>query len=195
MSGTIEVETLLRAYQAGLFPMAEVDEHGGELIRWYSPDPRGVIPLDGFHIPRSLKRALKKGGHEIRIDTDFPAVIAACADRSETWISPGLLASYVRLHELGWAHSIECWDAGELAGGLYGVAMGGAFFGESMFSKRTGASKAALVYLVAHLKARGFVLLDTQWSHPHLEQFGCIEIPRGQYLRQLDAALQVEGSF
>jgi leucyl/phenylalanyl-tRNA--protein transferase len=195
MSGTIEVATLLRAYQVGLFPMAEVDEHGAELIRWYSPDPRGVIPLGGFHIPRSLKRAMKNGGHEIRIDSDFPAVIAGCADRSETWISPGLLASYVSLHELGWAHSIECWDAGELAGGWYGVALGGAFFGESMFSKRTGASKAALVHLVAHLKARGFVLLDTQWSNPHLEQFGCIEIPRGQYLRELDAALQVEGRF
>lgn len=195
MKEAIEVDMLLRSYQAGLFPMADIGEDGGEVVRWYSPDPRGVIPLDGFHIPRSLRRVLGKGGYEIRIDTAFPAVIAACADRSETWISPGLLASYVRLHELGWAHSIECWDAGELTGGLYGVAIGGAFFGESMFSKRTGASKAALVHLVAQLKARGFVLLDTQWSNPHLDQFGCIEIPREQYLRELDAALQVAVRF
>ncbi len=195
MSGTIEAGTLLRAYRAGLFPMVEMLEDATELVRWYSPDPRGVIPLDRFHIPRSLKRSLRKSGHEIRLNSDFPAVITACADRAETWISPGLLASYVCLHEMGWAHSVECWDGGELAGGLYGVAIGAAFFGESMFSKRTGASKAALVHLVSHLRERGFFLLDTQWSNPHLEQFGCIEIPRGQYLQELEIALQVAAQF
>jgi len=186
---------LLQAYQMGLFPMADEDESGKEQLGWYAPDPRGVIPLDEFHIPHGLKRALKKGEYEIRMDTVFPSVIEMCADRTETWISSGIQASYIRLHESGWAHSVESWYEGELVGGLYGVSIGGAFFGESMFSKRTDASKVALVHLVAHLKERGFVLLDTQWSNSHLEQFGCIEIPRDQYMAELECALQAEVKF
>ena len=194
-SETIEPEMLLQAYQRGLFPMAETDESGNECISWYAPDPRGVIPLDGFHIPRGMKRILKKEEYEIQMDTDFPAVIAGCADRAETWISHGIQASYFHLHELGWAHSVETWYREELVGGLYGVAIGGAFFGESMFSRRTDASKVALVHLVTHLRANGFVLLDTQWLNPHLEQFGCIEISRERYMKELAAALQAEGRF
>ncbi len=194
-SEKIEPDTLLRGYQMGLFPMADSDESGDEGIAWYAPDPRGVIPLDGFHIPHGLKRVLRKKEYEIRMDTVFSDVIAACAERAETWISPGIRASYIRLHDLGWAHSVESWFEGELAGGLYGVAIGGAFFGESMFSRRTEASKVALVHLVAHLKASGFVLLDIQWVNPHLEQFGCIEISRDQYMEALESAVQVEARF
>ncbi len=195
MSGKIDADTLLRAYQMGLFPMADVDESGDEQISWYAPDPRGVIPLDKFHIPRGLKRALKKEEYEIRMDTAFAAVIEKCADREETWISCGIRASYSRLFDLGWAHSVESWYEGNLLGGLYGVAIGGAFFGESMFNQRTDASKVALVHLVRHLKAKGFVLLDTQWTNPHLEQFGCIEISREQYAKELVVALQTEAQF
>lgn len=195
MSGEIDADTLLRAYQMGVFPMADVDDSGREQIDWYAPDPRGVIPLDKFHIPRGLKRALKKNEYEIRMDTAFPTVIQNCADREETWISAGIRTSYSRLFDSGWAHSVESWYDGSLAGGLYGVAIGGAFFGESMFTQRTDASKVALVHLVNHLRARGFVLLDTQWSNPHLVQFGCIEISREQYTEELTAALQLDTQF
>ncbi len=195
MSGEIDADTLLRAYQMGVFPMADVDESGKEQIDWYAPDPRGVIPLDDFHVPRGLKRALKKNEYEIRMDTAFPAVIQNCAEREETWISAGIRTSYSRLFDSGWAHSVESWYEGSLVGGLYGVAIGGAFFGESMFTQRTDASKVALVHLVDHLKARGFVLLDTQWSNPHLVQFGCIEISREQYAEELAAALQLDVRF
>jgi len=194
-SEKIESEMLLQAYQMGLFPMANLNEAGDEQIEWYAPDPRGVIPLDGFHIPHGLKRAIKKGEYELREDTDFLRVIENCADREETWISSGIKECYCHLHELGWAHSVESWFDGELVGGLYGVAIGGAFFGESMFSQRTDASKVALVYLVERLKAKGFVLLDTQWLNPHLKQFGCIEIPREQYMDELELALLVEAKF
>ncbi len=194
-SNKIEPEMLIQAYQMGLFPMADEDEAGDEQIGWYAPDPRGVIPLDEFHIPHGLKRALKKGEYEIRMDTVFPSVIEMCADRTETWISSGIRASYIRLHELGWAHSVESWYEGGLVGGLYGVSIGGVFFGESMFSRRTDASKVALVHLVEHLKEKGFLLLDTQWLNSHLEQFGCIEIPRDQYMEELGSALQVEAKF
>lgn len=194
-SETIEPEMLLQAYQMGLFPMADVDESGKEQIGWYAPDPRGVIPLDGFHIPRGLKRALKKEEYEIRMDTAFPNVIEKCADRTETWISSGIQESYIRLSELGCAHSVESWYEEELVGGLYGVSIRGAFFGESMFSLRTDASKIALVHLVAHLKEKNFLLLDTQWINPHLEQFGCIEIPRDQYMELLSSALQTDTQF
>ena len=166
-SEKIEPEMLLQAYQMGLFPMADEDDSGEEQIGWYAPDPRGVIPLDGFHLPHGLKRVLKKEDYEIRMNTVFSTVIESCADRQETWISSGIQASYLALHKLGWAHSVESWYQGELVGGLYGVAIGGAFFGESMFSHRTDASKVALVHLVEHLKAKDFILLDTQW-HSHL---------------------------
>lgn len=194
-SKKIEPEMLLQAYQMGLFPMADEDESGEEQIGWYSPDPRGVIPLDAFHIPHGLKRALKKEEYEIRMDTAFSTVIEKCADRMETWISSGIQETYIRLYELGWAHSVESWYEGALVGGLYGVSIGGVFFGESMFSRRTDASKVALVHLVAHLNTKGFVLLDTQWLNSHLKQFGCIEIPRDQYMAELGSALQIEGKF
>jgi leucyl/phenylalanyl-tRNA--protein transferase len=170
----------------------------GGAIRWFSPDPRGVIPLESFHVPARLARVVRRGAFEIRIDTAFAAVIRACAeaerDRDDpgTWISAEIVDSYVALHDLGFAHSVEAWRAGRLAGGLYGVALGGAFFGESMFHRETDASKIALVALVDRLRACGYVLLDTQWVTPHLEQFGAVEIPRAEYLRRLHAALAVQ---
>ena len=187
----IDPEFLLKAYQLGVFPMAM---HDGE-ISWFSPDPRGVIPLDTFHIPHGLKRALRKKPYEIRFDTAFREVMAGCADRDSTWIDDTITASYCELHETGFAHSVEAWKDGELVGGLYGVSICGAFFGESMFSRATDASKIGLVHLVERLNERGFLLLDTQWSTPHLEQFGCEEIPRSRYLKMLEDALDLEVSF
>lgn len=164
-------------------------------IAWFSPDPRGVIPLEDFHVPHGLKRSLREERFEVRMDTAFGDVILGCADRSETWISDEVVKSYRELHELGYAHSVEAWRDGKLLGGLYGVSIGGAFFGESMFSYETDASKVALVALVHHLLEQGFILLDTQWSNRHLEQFGCVEIPREEYMRQLEAALLLEVDF
>jgi len=187
----IEPEFLLKAYQLGIFPMAM---HDGE-IAWFSPDPRGVLPLDRFHIPHGLKRTLKKNPFEIRINTAFEEVMRGCADRDSTWIDDSILRSYCRLHEMGHAHSVETWSGGNLVGGLYGVAVGGAFFGESMFSRASDASKVALVRLVERLREREFQLLDTQWTTPHLERFGCTEISRSEYMRRLEAALRVETSF
>jgi leucyl/phenylalanyl-tRNA--protein transferase len=186
--------TLIEAYASGWFPMAVA---AGE-IRWYSPDPRGVIPLDTFHVPRRLARALRGGPFEIRVDTAFRDVIVACSKREDAdgnWIDQEIIDSYVNLHELGHAHSVEAWQDGALAGGLYGVAIGGAFFGESMFHHAADASKAALVTLVDRLRSRGFTLLDTQWVTDHLLQFGAIEISRRRYLRLLDQALKVETAF
>lgn len=167
-------------------------------IRWYSPDPRGIIPLETFHVPRRLSRALRGGRFEIRVDTAFRDVIVACSERPDddgNWIDQEIIDSYCHLHALGHAHSVEAWRDGALAGGLYGVAIGGAFFGESMFHRVPDASKAALVALVARLRARGFTLLDTQWVTDHLLQFGAIEIPRRRYLRLLDQALKVNTTF
>jgi leucyl/phenylalanyl-tRNA--protein transferase len=166
-------------------------------IRWYSPNPRGIIPLDRFHMPRRLARVMRQGRFEIRVDTAFRRVIEACAaDREEgTWISDEIVESYCALHEHGFAHAIEAWADGRLAGGLYGVALGGAFFGESMFHHVTDASKVALAALVDRLRARGYVLLDVQWVTPHLETFGAIEIPRRGYLRLLEEALAIERTF
>jgi leucyl/phenylalanyl-tRNA--protein transferase len=197
MPGRIPGELLLTAYAAGWFPMAV---EGGE-IRWFSPDPRGVLPLDEFHVPTRLVRVIRSGRFELRFDTAFENVIRACAeaerDREDpgTWISDDIIDSYVALHDAGVAHSVEVWRAGQLVGGLYGVALRGAFFGESMFHRETDASKVALHALVERLRARGFVLLDTQWVTPHLEQFGAIEIPRDEYIARLHAALEVETSF
>jgi leucyl/phenylalanyl-tRNA--protein transferase len=188
---------LVSAYSSGWFPMA-VD--GGE-VRWYSPDPRGVIPLDGFHLPSRLARVVRGGRFRVEIDRRFEDVMRACAEteRKEedagTWISDEILASYVELHRLGLAHSVETWLDDRLAGGLYGVAIGGAFFGESMFHYVTDASKVALASLVERLRTRGFRLLDVQWVTPHLEQFGAIEIPRARYLKQLEEALAVKAEF
>ena len=190
--GYIRPAVLVAAYRSGMFPMA-MDNRGD--IAWFSPDPRGIIPLDGLHIPHGLKRALRKKPFEIRFDTALPEVIDGCGDRATTWISPEIKRSYVKLHELGYAHSVECWDEDGLAGGLYGIAIGGAFFGESMFSRKPEASKIALVYLVERLNEKNFELLDTQWSTSHLETLGCIEVPRYEYMARLEKALLVKTSF
>jgi leucyl/phenylalanyl-tRNA---protein transferase len=189
----ITPETILNAYAQGAFPMA--DEVG--VIRWYTADPRGVLPLDKFYQPRSLKQVVKRGKFEIRINSDFKGVMQGCrANREEgTWISAELIELYIRLHEMGFAHSVECWHEGKLAGGLYGVAMGGVFFGESMFHYVTDASKVALVALVQRLRERHFELLDTQAVTSHLKRFGAIEIPARQYLAKLHATLTLQRTF
>jgi leucyl/phenylalanyl-tRNA---protein transferase len=178
--------TLLAAYRSALFPMPVE----GGLLAWWSPDPRGVIPLDGLRVSRSLRRSL--GRFRVTVDQDFPSVIAACADpaRPHGWIDEDMQAAYLRLHELGWAHSLEAWAGDELAGGLYGVAIGGLFAGESMFHRRSDASKVALVHLVGHLTAGGATLLDVQWTTPHLVSLGAVDIPRAEYQRRLHAALE-----
>jgi len=191
----LEPELLLGAYSQGIFPMA-MNKRGD--IGWFSPDPRAIIPLDDrFHVPHGLRRALKKCRFTVTLNRDFPAVIRACATtrKDGNWISEEIIASYCRLHELGFAHSVETRLEDELVGGLYGVAIGGAFFGESMFHRATDASKVALVVLVERLRDRGFTLLDTQWQTPHLTQFGTCEIPRKDYLRQLRAALALDCRF
>lgn len=186
---------LLNAYSQGIFPMA--DEDG--TIYWYDPDPRAILPLESFHIPRSLARRMRKGGFEIRVDTAFRAVITACAqpspERETTWISPEIIEAYCELHELGFAHSVETWIAGQLAGGLYGVSLGGLFAGESMFSRITDSSKIALVYLVERLRQGGFELLDIQFMTEHLRRFGAIEISRQEYKARLARALPVWAQF
>jgi leucyl/phenylalanyl-tRNA--protein transferase len=185
----IPPHVLLGAYTEGVFPMAEEGE-----VLWFSPLMRGMIPLDDkFHIPHGLERRLKNNPFEIRIDTAFRQVMESCGQREETWIDPVIIDSYCELHDLGFAHSVECWDEEGLQGGLYGVSLGKAFFGESMFSKKTDASKVALVHLVEWLRRRGVVLLDTQWMTDHLRQFGGVEIPREEYLKLLDEALQGMG--
>jgi leucyl/phenylalanyl-tRNA--protein transferase len=190
----IPADALLSAYASGWFPMAIAP---GE-IRWYSPNPRGIIPLDTFHVPSRLRRTLRQGRFEIRVDTDFAAVIAACAERPDAdgnWIDREIIESYCALHAAGFAHSIEAWHEGQLAGGLYGVSLRGAFFGESMFHHVADASKVALVALVERLRTRGFSLLDTQWTTDHLVQFGAIDIPRRRYLRLLEEALALQVEF
>jgi leucyl/phenylalanyl-tRNA--protein transferase len=190
----IEADALLSAYSSGWFPMAVAP---GE-IRWYSPDPRGIIPLDTFHVSRRLARTVRASRFEIRVDTSFRAVIQACAAREDSdgdWIDAEIVESYCALHARGFAHSVETWQDGVLVGGLYGVALRGAFFGESMFHRVTDASKAALAALVDRLRARGYSLLDTQWVTGHLAQFGAIEIPRRRYLKMLDDSLKIDASF
>ena len=185
----IPPHVLLGAYTEGVFPMAEEGE-----ILWFSPLQRGVIPLDEkFHIPHGLARSLKREPYELRIDTAFREVMEQCGRREETWIDPVIVDSYCQLHELGFAHSVECWDEDGLQGGLYGVAIGNVFFGESMFSKKADASKIALVHLVEWLRGRGAMLLDTQWMTDHLRQFGGVEVPREEYLKLLDEALREMG--
>jgi leucyl/phenylalanyl-tRNA--protein transferase len=190
----LDLDLLLSAYATGWFPMAVAPG----VIRWYSPNPRGIIPLDTFHVPKRLARIVRSGAFEIRIDTAFDAVMRACAERREpegTWIDDEILESYCALHDAGHAHSVEAWQDERLVGGLYGVALGGAFFGESMFHRVADASKVALAALVERLRARGFVLLDTQWVTGHLAQFGACEIPRRRYLTLLKQALAVNASF
>jgi leucyl/phenylalanyl-tRNA--protein transferase len=190
----LDPQTLLSAYSQGIFPMA--DRNG--VIKWYSADPRGILPLDAFHVPHTLAQLIRNGkGFEVRINHDFTATMTACreARADGTWINTKLIKAYTQLHEMGFAHSVETWWDGELAGGLYGVSLGGAFFGESMFHRRRDASKIALVALVNRLRERGFVLLDTQASTSHLRRFGCIEIPAEDYLKRLDAAMKIECEF
>ena len=193
----IPVDLLVSAYASGWFPMA--DDRGE--VRWYSPDPRGIIPLDGFHVPSRLARVVRRGTFKIEIDRAFGEVIRACADAERdpddpgSWISQEIIESYCALHDAGVAHSVEAWHEGRLAGGLYGVALGGAFFGESMFHRVTDASKVALVALIERLRSRGYVLLDTQWTTDHLRQFGAVEIPRRRYLKLLAESLELACAF
>lgn len=193
----LDPQSLLLAYSQGAFPMTDRDG----VTRWYTADPRGVIPLDRFHIPKSLRPVLNrptdKGGFEIRINHDFHAVMRACMKTRPdgSWISEQLIGAYVLLHDLGFAHSVEAWKNGQLAGGLYGVSLGGAFFGESMFHYERDASKVALVHLVRRLNERGFELLDTQSCTPHLARFGCIQIPARRYLALLEKALEKTCQF
>ena len=187
----IDPELLLQGYRLGVFPMAMEDDS----IQWFSPDPRAILPLEDFHVPHALRRLVRKKVFGTTIDNAFSKVIEACAKREDTWINLEIIESYTRLHEVGCAHSVEAWKEGRLAGGLYGVAVGGAFFGESMFHHVTDASKIALVALVEHLRARKFALLDTQWLTPHLQQFGGIEISRNQYLRLLQRAVDLPREF
>jgi leucyl/phenylalanyl-tRNA--protein transferase len=188
----IPVDLVLQAYQQGWFPMGDDRVPG---IEWYSPDPRGIVPLDTFHAPARLQRVVRSGKFEVRIDQAFPEVIASCAQRGETWITEEIAGTYLELYRLGFAHSVEAWHEGALAGGLYGVSLGGAFFGESMFHRVTDASKVALHGLVERMRERGYTLLDTQWVTPHLRQFGATEIPRSRYLRLLHRALGKPCSF
>jgi leucyl/phenylalanyl-tRNA---protein transferase len=178
---------LLRAYAMGIFPMAQ--SRDDPEVHWVDPRRRGVLPLDGFHISRSLARHIRRGGYQARVDTAFADVVTACADRDETWINATIYGLYLDLHRAGHAHSQEIWRDGRLVGGVYGVHLGRAFFGESMFSAETDGSKLTLAHLVARLRAGGFVLFDTQFLTPHLASLGAVEIPRAAYHRQLAAAL------
>ncbi len=187
----ISPNILLGAYSMGYFPMADDQAH----ISWYSPDPRAVIPLDGYNVPRSTKRLIARHIFRIEIDMNFDAVIRGCANRSETWINEEIIESYAELHRLGFAHSVESVDQDGLAGGLYGVALGTAFFGESMFSLRSGASKVALAFLMKHLSDNGFTLLDTQYITPHLKTFGATEIPKKKYIQVLHEAMTKKSMF
>ena len=192
-TGSISPELLIYAYSTGVFPMAEHREDA--CVVWIEPEKRGILPLDGFHVSRSLRRVINKGVFEIKTDTAFKDVMLSCADREETWINDQILDAYCILFDLGIAHSVECWRNDMLVGGLYGVSLGGAFFGESMFSKETNASKVALCALVERLKAGGFTLLDTQFLTSHLARFGGIEISGKEYLSLLNAALDVKAVF
>jgi leucyl/phenylalanyl-tRNA---protein transferase len=179
---------VINAYAQGIFPMA--DDYGR--ILWYAPDPRAILEHSNLHISRSLRATLRKGIYEVRTDTAFEAVMRCCADREDTWINEVFIRTYTQLHNAGFAHSVEAWRDGELVGGLYGVTLGGAFMGESMFSYATDASKVCLVALVGHLRARGFVLHDTQFLTSHLATLGVTEVPRKVYERRLRAALSLE---
>ena len=197
MTTEITPELVLKAYAYGVFPMAK--SRGDTDVFWVQPKLRGVLPLDEFHLPRSLRKRLRQGTFTVTVDTCFSAVMAGCAEatdiRSDTWINDRILQLFNALHDAHLAHSIEVWKDGELAGGLYGLAMGGAFFGESMFSRETDASKVALCHLVGILKQGGFVLLDTQFITEHLRRFGTIEISQQDYLAQLSSALTRQGLF
>lgn len=194
---TLTPEILLRAYTCGVFPMAR--SRRDPRLYWIDPTDRGILPLDDFHIPRSLLKTVRRGTFEVRCDTDFLSVMEGCAepaaDRPDTWINEEIVRLFTQLHGMGLAHSVETWHNGCLVGGLYGLAMGGAFFGESMFSRTADASKVALVHLVARLRHGGFTLLDTQFVTDHLRRFGAHEVPKHIYLDQLAAAINRPASF
>ena len=194
---TITPQILLRAYAAGIFPMAESAEDNA--LYWVEPEERGIIPLDGLKISHSLKKSVRRRLFEVKIDHDFPAVIAACAaktqDRRSTWINARIKALYTQLNRMGCCHSVECWKDGVLVGGLYGVRIGAIFFGESMFSRMTDASKVALVHLVARLNYGGFRLLDAQFVNPHLERLGAIQLPKARYHEAMEPLLSLEADF
>ena len=189
----ITPDVLLRAYAMGIFPMANGREDAE--IHWVDPKRRGVFPLDNFHISRSLARGIRQSSFTIRTDTNFSGVVAACADRPETWINQDIAGLYSLLHTSGFAHSLEVWDGSTLAGGVYGVALGAAFFGESMFSYRPNASKIALAYLMHRLRAGGYTLFDTQFLTPHLASLGAVEITRADYHKRLAAAILTPAQF
>ena len=190
-------ELVLQAYAVGLFPMAETRDD--DSLYWIDPKERGILPLDGVHVSKSLRKTLRKGVFEVRVDTDFAQVLEQCRrqadNRPESWINDQIAEIYNELHAMGHAHSVECWQGNTLAGGLYGVSLGGAFFGESMFTRVRDASKVALIHLCARLKRGGYVLLDCQFITAHLKRFGAIEIPRTDYRERLARALNVEGRF
>ncbi|WIY54280.1 leucyl/phenylalanyl-tRNA--protein transferase [Devosia sp. YIM 151766] len=196
---TVEItpELIVRAYRSGIFPMAE--DAADEDLFWVSPEQRGIVPLDDFHVSRSLRKAMRKSGWTIRVDTDWDAVVDGCAtigaDRHTTWINGTIRAVYGKLFHRGIAHTVEVWDGTELVGGLYGLAIGAAFFGESMFHRRTDASKMAMAHLVERLRAGGFQLLDTQFLTDHLASLGGIEIPRAEYEDRLGRALSLAGDW
>lgn len=193
----IPTDLLLKAYASGVFPMA--DSADDPEVFWVRPEMRGVIPLDAFHVPKSLAKIIRQARFEIAYDRDFAAVIQGCAEerdvRRSTWINGPIREAYGRLFEIGHCHTVEAWREGRLVGGLYGVSLGRAFFGESMFSRETDASKVCLVHLVERLRARGFVLLDTQFTTDHLKRFGAIDMPRRKYERLLEDALSGEARF
>ncbi|MCE9520827.1 MAG: leucyl/phenylalanyl-tRNA--protein transferase [Alphaproteobacteria bacterium] len=193
----IPAATLLTAYSRGIFPMAE--ERDDEDVFWLDPERRGILPLNTFRVPSRLARSIRASLFRMTVDTAFAAVMAACADpapqRAKTWINPLIERSYANLYALGHAHSVEVWDGPDLVGGLYGVSIGAAFFGESMFSRKRDVSKMALVHLVARLKAGGFTLLDTQFVTEHLKQFGAVEIERERYRRLLKDAVDSTANF
>ena len=193
----IPTDLLLKAYASGVFPMAE--SASDPEVFWVRPETRGIIPLDGFHVPKSLAKTLRKGLFDIRFDSDFEATIDACAEKREerasTWINALIRQAYVELHRMDHAHSVEAWRDDRLVGGLYGVSLGRVFFGESMFSRETDASKVCLVRLVERLKARNFVLLDTQFTTEHLKRFGAVDVPRAKYETMLAEALKGSAAF
>lgn len=193
----LDPDILLRAYAAGIFPMAESREDAR--LYWIDPEHRGILPLEKFHLPRRLQRTVRRCGYDVRCDTAFDQVMRACAEHTEmrpnTWINAEIARLYTGLFEMGHAHCVECWRDDKLVGGLYGVSLAAAFFGESMFSRERDASKIALVHLVARLRRGGFRLLDTQFVTSHLKRFGAVEISRGEYHRLLAEALKVQATF
>ena len=192
-AGRLTPELLLRAYAAGVFPMSEAQDD--PRVFWVDPERRGILPLDGFHLSRSLRKAILRTPFHLTLDMAFEEVVRGCAAREETWINDAIFRGYFALHRLGYAHSVEIWDGDDLVGGVYGVALGRAFFGESMFSLATDASKVALIHLLARLKLGGFFLLDVQFVTEHLAQFGVVEIPARDYLLVLNDALRVAAQF